>query len=412
MMSTTLTATIPNAYLNATLRRIDEIANDDVEMQPALFLVDDNLNLRQSPLSEEQVVVVLDTNILLEFLEVIQRFVAESEEMGLPVLVLIPGAVIYELDGQKNRDGLAWFARRASTWLLKKVKERKSVKGQAIDETCKASGNWKTRESGELFGTERTNDSLILDCCMYFHRARPRRTFLCSKDKILCVEAESVGIPSIYPGRETFSSRDLGLAIFGQGTPLTRFSGYLPSYRDSSSRVVPEAVQDAADDDDGMDIDEEGWSASTALQPSHALDLLHLQVIEHFTRLLLELVVRVGGQEVEWFGDDMSAVSRYAPRYARRRYVSWEAADCVEYLESKKRVGQTSPRVEVFLTRPYAGAGARRGQDWSKRDWSVAMGGLRVVGGQWEDGSMRESVESVEYHMSRVFSMPMRPTGI
>lgn len=39
---------------------------------------------------------------------------------------------------------------------------------------------------------ERTNDSLILDCCQYFFRQR--RTFLCSKDKILAVEAESAGM--------------------------------------------------------------------------------------------------------------------------------------------------------------------------------------------------------------------------
>lgn len=46
---------------------------------------------------------------------------------------------------QKNRDGLAWFARRASQWLLLRVKERKVVKGQANEETCKPSGNWKTK---------------------------------------------------------------------------------------------------------------------------------------------------------------------------------------------------------------------------------------------------------------------------
>jgi len=42
-------------------------------------------------------------------------------------------------------------------------------------------------------------------------------------------------------------------------------------------------------DDEGMDIDDD--SAVTELvRPSHALDLLHLQVIDHFSELLLELV--------------------------------------------------------------------------------------------------------------------------
>ena len=43
-------------------------------------------------------------------------------------------------------------------------------------------------------GTERANDGLILDCCQYFFRVRQCRTFLCSKDKLLAVEAESVGM--------------------------------------------------------------------------------------------------------------------------------------------------------------------------------------------------------------------------
>ena len=45
---------------------------------------------------------------------------------------------------------MAWFARRASSWLLKKVKERKSVRGQANEETCKSTRNWKVKEPGEV----------------------------------------------------------------------------------------------------------------------------------------------------------------------------------------------------------------------------------------------------------------------
>lgn len=86
------------------------------------------------------------------------------------------------------------------------------MKGQALDETCKPSGSWKTKARGEVctisevykkssfdpdsqeLGTERENDGLILDCCQYFFRVRQCRTFLCSKDKLLAVEAESVGM--------------------------------------------------------------------------------------------------------------------------------------------------------------------------------------------------------------------------
>ena len=45
---------------------------------------------------------------------------------------------------------MAWFARRASAWLLKKVKERKSIRGQANEETCKSTRNWKVKEPGEV----------------------------------------------------------------------------------------------------------------------------------------------------------------------------------------------------------------------------------------------------------------------
>lgn len=55
---------------------------------------------RQSPLSEELTLLVVDTNILLHHLSVLQQFIADVEAQGLPVKVIIPGAVIYELDGQ------------------------------------------------------------------------------------------------------------------------------------------------------------------------------------------------------------------------------------------------------------------------------------------------------------------------
>jgi len=120
----------------------------------------------------------------------LKQFISDVERARLPVVVIIPGVVIHELDSQKHgtHDSLGWFARTASTWLLEKVKERRSVKAQAQDETCKKSKNWKTRDPGEAFG-ERHNDSLILDCCMYF--ASKYRTALCSADKILCIECES-----------------------------------------------------------------------------------------------------------------------------------------------------------------------------------------------------------------------------
>ena len=43
--------------------------------------------------------MVIDTNILLHQYEAIRTFVEDVEKAQLPILVVIPGAVIYEIDG-------------------------------------------------------------------------------------------------------------------------------------------------------------------------------------------------------------------------------------------------------------------------------------------------------------------------
>ncbi|KAG5648964.1 hypothetical protein DXG03_000313 [Asterophora parasitica] len=312
---------------------------------------------------------------------------------------------------QKNRDGLAWFARRASAWLLKKVKERKMVKGQANEETCKASGNWKIRVPGEKdFGSERMNDALILDCCLYFRRGR--RTFLCSADKNLCFETENAmaGIPTIPPSRN-WSSREIAyLLCGGYDIDLSYFAVYKISYKDpKSNTVVPLPV----DDDDNMMMVDDDASVAETPEPSHALDLLHFQVIDHFTRLLVELVGRVGVPEIRQRqqADDSTFASRHAPPRSKTRYTEWSVAEILEYLNEKKKTAATSPRVEVFLSKPYA-KGARRGQDWSRRDWEVALEGLGRIGVAWEEASIGESLVVLDRHVEGVFARKMRPTGI
>jgi hypothetical protein len=41
----------------------------------------------------------VDTNIFLHHFEVLTQFVGDVEKLSLPVIVIVPGAVIYELDG-------------------------------------------------------------------------------------------------------------------------------------------------------------------------------------------------------------------------------------------------------------------------------------------------------------------------
>lgn len=133
------------------------------------------------------------------------QFVDEVERNSLPVIVIVPGAVIYELDGcvlisrvlyihdprrdrQKNRDGLAWFARRATSWLLQRIKERRSVKGQAHEETCKSTGNWKIREPGEVCLSPVSFSSCVKPLIRY---RTPRCSMIVSSLTVACISVEA-----------------------------------------------------------------------------------------------------------------------------------------------------------------------------------------------------------------------------
>ena len=169
------------------------------------------------------------------------------------------------------------------------------------------------------------------------------------------------------------------------------------------------------DDEDKMEVDDEGTDLPEVLPPSHALDLLHIQVIEHFTSLLVDLVGRVGGPEIHdsyYASEEGTLASRYAPQWRtqKRPYLEWTTQEALEYLADKKRMKPTSPRLEVFLSRPYL-RGARRGQDWSRRDWEVGLGALEAVGEQWEEVSIGESLRVLRGHVDGIFALKLRPTG-
>jgi hypothetical protein len=161
-----------------------------------------------------------------------------------------------------------------------------------------------------------------------------------------------------------------------------------------------------------MDIDDDSSSAEVLL-PSHALDLLHIQVVEHFTRLLVELVGRVGDDLKQRQIEGGTSLSRYAPQLPKTHYSQWDAPQCLEYLHSKKSPSRSNrPQVEVFLALPYTRRGARRGQDWSRRDWEVALDALASIGDLWQEGYIRESRNGLKPIIDDVFGMRMRPTGI
>jgi len=70
---------------DATLRRIDEAINQDVEMQPSAV--------------QEIFSLIVDTNILLHQLDTLQQFVVDIERhLPFTLQIIIPGIVISELD--------------------------------------------------------------------------------------------------------------------------------------------------------------------------------------------------------------------------------------------------------------------------------------------------------------------------
>ncbi|CAA7259861.1 unnamed protein product [Cyclocybe aegerita] len=335
------------------LNQIDQIANEDVEMKK--FDDDsDSDDDEQAPESDYAAYLVIDTNIILHQFEVLSQFVKDVERGEVPVVIVVPGAVIMELDGQKKRDGLAWFARRGSSWLLQKVRERKCVKGQALEETLKLSGSWKKHDPGEITSSEMYNDNLILDCCMFFKERK--FTLLCSADNNLCINAQTQGIPSITPSR-FWSSRELAYGIYGDKVDLSQFGGHKESYKNEDRAAPVTAPAQAVDEDDRMQLDDE--DTSETWKSEDPLNMLHEAVIDHFTRLLVELVGKVGGEE---------------------HYTLWSAQKCLEYLNGRKRVKAANPRAEVFLLRPREGGGGRPGKEWARKDWEVALDNLGDVG--------------------------------
>ncbi|KAF8621620.1 hypothetical protein AX15_007638 [Amanita polypyramis BW_CC] len=365
--------------------------------------------MKEVVINVSTIYVVLDTNILLHHFDVVVQFVSDIERQALPITIVVPGVVIYELDGQKNRDGLAWFSRRASAWLLKKIRERKAVKGQANEETCKPTGNWRTRTLDEKYD-ETMNDGLILDCCLYFSRIR--NTCLCSADVNLCNQCESNGIYTVSPSQQ-WDSRTIALAIFGTSAiDLRKFGKYNTSYKDLTSGSI-KLVSDSTPvmDDDMMMIDDE-YVMPEILRPSHALDLLHIQVVEHFTRLLSELAGRAGAVELGSGKENMMSMHAPAWQQRKRPYTEWDAMESLEYLWEKRRTRETSTRLDVFLSLPYRRRGARRGQDWSRRDWDVAVQELRDVARDWDETTIEESVDVLVPHVAAIFALRLRPTGI
>jgi hypothetical protein len=158
-----------------------------------------------------------------------------------------------------------------------------------------------------------------------------------------------------------------------------------------------------------MDIDDDMGVLRDNYIPSHALDALHLQIIDHFTITLTELTHRVRQQSGE---DYPPSGSQYAPAYRRKTFSSWTVSDCLEYLETKKVLRPSQPPLRTFLLRRNEDREWRRGQDWPRQAWMNAIQALEDLGRAFDDDLVLLSVRELWPHVYEIFNTPLRPTGL
>ncbi|KAL1675530.1 PIN domain-containing protein, partial [Schizophyllum commune] len=391
---------LPDKAFKHHRQTITQIEND-VEMQP--------------PVSEQDdLYLILDTNILLHFFDVLVRFVEDVEKHGVSLVVVVPGIVVRELDSQKNRRDLSWGSRRASTWLLKKIHDQKSaVRGQALGDTMRSSKNWTVREDNER---DNNNDYDILDCWRYF-ASTGKRSVLLSNDNNLrlavSVECQNGNVrgEAMQPKAHGWSSREMAEMLYGK-----EYKYLFKDFGDDSKRYTKKKnvkVQLAQPDEDAMDMDEPMKEPDDWILPKHALDILHLNVVNHFEYLLQMLVQRAAGPNHS-IGKDTG--SRYQPEWEKKPIAQWVAPDCIEFLQKQRRTefpsGSTDERrLCRFLSREHTrGAGGRRGAMWSRADWDQNLALLERLAQTWEDEAIQESLVILYPEWVYIFSLRMTPT--
>ncbi|KLO18095.1 hypothetical protein SCHPADRAFT_900080 [Schizopora paradoxa] len=407
------------SYVDPALRQIDEVVNKELEAARS------NVVDMQAPIY----FLVLDTNVLLGYLEVLEQFVRDCEKCGAPVQIIIPGVVVRELDGQKTSKSteLGWNARMASTWILNELKEKRIVKGQAYTETLQCSGTWKIRDADDV-----SNDDLIIDCCLYFRKIHPR-TVVISADNNLCSEALAQDVNIINPrDSKRWSSRLLAFQAFKDRQDIEQivlnFSG--PSDTRRSKRQQEALEKELGEQPppryveyevDGMDIDD-GYNADAEPSREHLLDDLHRQILSHFTALLSELARRAA-PEVFSGKPVTSDDSMHSPvkTYSRMPAKQWKAGDYVKLLSStgliptsatdgdKSTIRAGSTRLASFLTDAYEHSG-RKGQEWSRADWYFCLEVLECLGRAWSDEPILLSLAMLLPQVDVDFCQPMRPT--
>lgn len=205
--------------------------------------------------------------------------------------------------------------------------------------------------------------------------------------------------------RKDWSSRVIASSIFGSDA-CRGFDGYVQSQMRQARTSAHIQSSTGAVVVDRMNIDIE---RSTEWIPSHVLDDLHLQLVDHFTILLKELVERIN-PSVRSAGKDGASLSMHAG-VLTKSFGEWTAADCLENLATlRKTPGSRTLRLESFMSKPHCkdanARGRRRGQDWTRVQWDTALQMLERVGTTFEDQAIGESVDLLKIAVEDYFRLP------
>lgn len=140
---------------------------------------------------QQDLVIVLDTNILLSHLDYVKRMISHGlGGKGFPV-VLIPWVVLQELDSLKKGKGLsvssvAHLAIPAISYILNSLKGREPrLWGQSMQQASQSNIGLNAEN----------NDDRVLQCCLQYQRLYPEcAVILCTNDKNLCSKALVSGV--------------------------------------------------------------------------------------------------------------------------------------------------------------------------------------------------------------------------
>ncbi|XP_041480997.1 transcriptional protein SWT1-like [Lytechinus variegatus] len=172
-----------------TLKETSSASHSLEQTSPESFsLMEVDLPLR----TEGKVLVVVDTNVLINSVDYLQRIKGKTiKDLG-DIMLTIPWIVMEELDQLKGPNCIAITplssAVRKALGFLHKNRTDPNIKGQSYNHFM------KTRRGREVKGS---NDDMILYYCLQCKKKYPGNlVVLLSNDKNLCLKASFSGVPS------------------------------------------------------------------------------------------------------------------------------------------------------------------------------------------------------------------------